>query len=274
MRNPSEFLFRSLLGLCLALGAAGTQASEETGLDILTQLTSRHHVPYEYEALTVKLIDGNGNETVRDMRRYSRKWDEGKYRHLVVFDAPSSVAGTALLAWQSVDGPDHQWTYLPAQGRTRKQNATRGSSRKYFMGTDLTYEDISAEDIDKFQYERQPDQSIGDVAHFVVRARPADPELAKESGYQYRDLFLRKDNYVLVRVDFYDTRGKFIKRMLAKGAPVNIGGQAWRVDHVVLENEKENHRTELIVNERVLGEDAVPKKMFSSQYLDSKRHMK
>lgn len=267
----SALRFAGLVLVCSIGAAAG--ATEPDGKGILDEFATRHQVPYEFERLTVKLIDRQGNELLREMRRYSRRWEEGKYRHLVVVDEPSSVRGTALLAWQNLEGRDHQWTYLPAQKKVRKQSATRGSLRQYFMGTDLSYEDLSAEDGDKYSYERQPDQTIDGVAHFVVRARPTDPDLQQESGYQYRDLFLRKDNYVLVRVDFYDTRGKFLKRLVAKAEPVALSGDAWRVDHFLIENEREQHKTELIVRERSTDEGSVPKNMFTSQYLASKRHI-
>ncbi len=273
MHNAGETM-RRLSGLVLAfLLALPALAQDLNGEAILKEFSTRHHVPFESETITLKLIDAQGNETLRVMRRYARKWDEGKYRHLVVFDEPSSVHGTALLSWQNLEGRDHQWTYLPAQNRVRKQSTTRGNLRQYFMGTDLTYEDISSEDIDKYSYERQPDQEIEGVDLYVVRAKATDADLLKESGYQHRDLFLRKDNFVLVRVDYYDTRGKFVKRLLAKSEPVSIGGTAWRVDHVLIDNEREQHKTELIVNVRSTDEESVPKKMFSSQYLAAKRHM-
>ncbi len=267
-------VLRPALWLLLLFAPPALAAEEPDGAAILKEFSTRHQVPYEFETVTLKLTDAQGNETTRVMRRYARKWDEGKYRHLVVFDEPSTVHGTALLAWQNASGPDHQWTYLPAQNRVRKQSATRGNLRQYFMGTDLTYEDISAEDVEKYAYERQPDQQLDGVDVFVVRARPSDPDLQKETGYQHRDLFLRKDNFVLVRVDFYDMRGKFVKRLLAKSEPVSIGETAWRVDHVLIDNEREQHKTELIVNARQTDEDAVPKNMFSSQYIAAKRHFK
>lgn len=275
MRKTGHSMLRLpvfLLALLMPLAAASDDALD--GPAILKEFSSRHHVPYEFETLTVRLTDGQGNVTERVMRRYTRKWDEGKYRHLVVFDEPSTVHGTALLSWQNLQGRDHQWTYLPAQNRVRKQSATRGNLRQYFMGTDLTYEDISSEDVDKYAYERQPDQQIDGVDHYVVRAQPSDPDLQKETGYQHRDLFFSKENFVLVRVDYFDTRGKFIKRLSAQTKPVAIGGTAWRVDHILIDNQRQQHKTELIVNARQTDEDSVPKKIFSSQYLAAKGHMK
>lgn len=196
------------------------------------------------------------------MRRYSRQFEAGQYRHLLVVDAPPSIAGTALLAWQEPGKPNRYWSHLPAEGETRERVARRGGGQQYFMGTDLTYEDIAAEDQLNYQYTRRPDQQIHGIDVFVIRAEPASLKFAKESGYRYRDLFLRKDNYALLRIDYHDRRGRFVKRLDAHKPPRVVPPDSWRVDHWILVNEAKEHRTELIVEKRELEEISVPAALF------------
>ncbi len=259
-------VMQRLLVALLCAWPGGVLADLEGPL-IITEFASRYQVPYEMEQLTVKLVSANGKEELRRMRRYSRKFDHGQYRHLLVVDAPASIAGTALLAWQEPGKPNRYWSHLPAEGETRERATRRGGGQQYFMGTDLTYEDIAAEAQLNYAYSRQPDQKIHGIPVFVVRAEPASFKLAKESGYKYRELFLRRDNYALLRIDYYNKRGKFIKRLDAREPPQEIPGDTWRVDHFVMENKKENHRTELIVVKRELEEIAVPAALFEVENL-------
>ncbi len=255
------------LALCVALCGAVAARADLEGPAIIAEFASRYQVPHEMEELTVRLVGANGREELRRMRRYSRKFDNGEYRHLLVVDAPSSIAGTALLAWQEPGKPNRYWSHLPAEGKTRERIARRGGGRQYFMGTDLTYEDIAAEDQLNYRYTRQPDQQVHGIDVYVIRAEPASFKFAKESGYKYRDLFLRKDNYALLRIDYHDHRGRFIKRLDAHKPPRELPSGSWRVDHFVLVNKAENHRTELIVEKRELEEIAVPAALFKVENL-------
>ncbi len=254
----------TLLACCSCMTFA---AAEKSGTAILSTFAERHQVPHEMEQLTVKLINENGDEELREMRRYSRRYEDGTYRHLVVVDKPPEIAGVAVLAWQVRGEPDLFWSHMPSEGRTRKRVISRGGGRSYFMGTDLTNEDISGEDITKFIYQRMPDQKQDGADVFVIRATPGNKLVARDSAYQYRELFLRKDNYALVRIDYFGHSGRFIKRLQAVTPPVQIQDQAWRVNHFIVDNRKARHKTEFIVRKRELEAIAVPAPLFEEKNL-------
>ena len=185
------------------------------------------------------------------------------------------VRGVALLTWQNRGASDDQWIHLPAYGREMKRSAD-GGKRNYFMGTDFAFEDMTSEDRDKFRYERQPDENaelkdqsakvINTIDSYVVDAYPRDKELAAETGYKYRRLYIS-------RIDFYDRRGRFLKNQYAWNME-QIEGDTWRANTMLMDNAKEKHQTLVQVQNRDLSEDGVPERMFEQRWVTSGRHLR
>ncbi|WP_085595163.1 outer membrane lipoprotein-sorting protein [Thalassospira sp. MCCC 1A01428] len=266
----------------LFIAINNANADEMTGRQILDEVSSRHDRPYETENQTMTLIDNRGNTEERTLRRYAREWDNGLYRYLLVFDQPAGVRGVALLTWQNRGASDDQWIHLPAYGREMKRSAD-GGKRNYFMGTDFAFEDMTSEDRDKFKYERQPDETaelknqdgtvVDTIDSYVVDAYPKDKELAAETGYKYRRLYISKDRFYIRRIDFYDRRGRFLKNQYAWDME-QIEGDTWRANTVLMDNAREKHQTLVHIQNRDLSENAVPERMFEQRWVTSGRHLR
>lgn len=269
-------------GVTACIFAFSAQAEELTGRQILDQVSERHDRPFEAEDQTMTLIDNRDNTEERTLRRYAREWDNGLYRYLLVFDEPAGVRGVALLTWQNRGASDDQWIHLPAYGREMKRSAD-GGKRNYFIGTDFAFEDMTSEDREKFRYERQPDekaelkdqsgQVVDTVDSYVVDAYPKDDELAAETGYKYRRLYISKDRFYIRRIDFYDRRGRFLKNQYAWDM-TQIEGDTWRANTMLMDNAKERHKTLVHIENRDLSEDAVPARMFEQRWVTSGRHLR
>ncbi len=271
------------VGAVLSLVAAfSASAQDMTGMEIMDEVSSRHDRPYESEVQAMTLIDSQGNTEERTLRRYAREVDGGLYRYLVVFDEPAGVRGVALLTWQNRGASDDQWMHLPAYGREMKRSAD-GGKRNYFMGTDFAFEDMTSEDRSKYRYERQPDEAVEvkdetgatleSVDTYVVDAYPKDEQLAAETGYQYRRLYISKDRFYIRRIDFFDRRGRFLKTQYTWDM-VPVEGDTWRANATVMDNDKQHHKTVIHVRERDLSEESVPARMFEQRWVTSGRHMR
>ena len=79
------------------------------------------------------------------------------------------------------------------------------------MGTDLTFEDLDPEEIDHFDYTVIREDKLDGQDCWVIQAVPADQEAERSSGYSRRVLWIRKDIYFTLRIDFYGRRGSLIK---------------------------------------------------------------
>lgn len=270
-RNILPCLVGVALGGLLAFAQSAVWAEELTGRQIIDRVSELHERDFEKEVQKMTLIDKSGTTEERLVYRYAR--DEGATaRFLLVFHEPAGIKGSALLTWQHDDKDDDQWLYLPAMGKQLKRIA-KGGRKNAFMGTDYTFEDLVSESRDKFTYERLPDQQIDGVDCHVVDTIPSDPEVAKESGYKSRRLYVRKDNLFIVRTDYFDRRGNELKRQTATDL-VEIGNGGWRANASRMENLRSGHATEIKVVERKFAEEEVPESIFRERFILSGRHVK
>jgi hypothetical protein len=247
-------------------------AQEPAGRQILDESSKRHSRDYEAESQRMTLYAKGAVSETRELRRLTRKVADGETRYLMTFGSPRGVRGVALLTWSFDKREDDQWLYLPAEGNRTKRIA-KGGRRTAFMGTDYTYEDLVSESRDKFKYDRQADETLDGASHFVVDATPADADLARETGYKSRRLFIRKDNYFITRIDYNDRRGELFKRQTMTNL-VNVEGTAWRANTARMDNLRENTATVIDVLERKFDEASVPERMFVERYLTSQEHMR
>ena len=94
------------------------------------------------------LIDKDGNEESRDMIMFSQKVEDDQTNTLVRFLSPKSVKGVTLL---NINDGEKIYLYMPAYNKPRR---IAGSSKSdEFMGTGLSYEDMSMDYKDK-DYEK------------------------------------------------------------------------------------------------------------------------
>ena len=238
-----------------------------SGRQIMDEVEARHEKPFEFEIQKMTLVDKSGKKEVRDVRRFTREKDKSQTRYLTIFRSPAGIKGTAMLTWQNDNKADDQWLYLPAQGKKLKRIA-KGGKRNYFMGTDYTYEDLVSEAKEKFSYDRQADESLNGVAAFVVRASAKDKQLKKESGYKSRLLWIGQEHFNIIRTDYFNRRGKLIKRQTTDKW-VNVDGKAWRANISVMEHLKNKHKTITEVLDRSFKDGDSPAKNFRKKTITS-----
>jgi hypothetical protein len=265
--------FGPLVAAALLAAWAGAAAAQDlNGRQILDESAKRHSRDFEAETLRMTLVAKGAVTETRELRRFTRKVGAGETRYLITFTSPRGVRGVALLTWSFDTRDDDQWLYLPAEG-SRTKRIAKGGRRTAFMGTDYTYEDLVSESRDKYTYDRQPDETIDGVAYFVIDTSAADPDLARDTGYKSRRLFVRKDNYFVTRIDYRDRRGELFKRQIMTDL-AEIGGGAWRSAKARMDNLRDNTATAIETLDRKFDEASVPERIFVERHLTSQEHMR
>jgi hypothetical protein len=270
---PLTGIFLILGMLSLSVFSKSLIADETwTGRTVMDEAFKRHElVPYVFEKQTMILIDSAGNRDVRKTRRFSRVEADATVKYLLIFDHPAEVRGVALLAIRHPSGGIESNIYLPAFGKELK--STSGKSRgNLFLGTDFAIEDLTAEVLTDFRYVRKTDYKIGNILYFVVEAFPKDSEIEKATGYGLRRHFIRQDNFYIVRTDYYNPRGRFLKRRTHHDLKM-VDGTMWRANMILMENYKDQHKTLIKINQRSFSHDYVPPEMFTSEWLLENRHV-
>ncbi len=195
-----------LAGILLFFIITVTLRAEITGRDIIEKVINREAPKTTEARVRMLLIDKNGKEREREFLSYSKDYPEGR-KSVMKFEKPADVKGMGFLQIQHKKGEDEQFLYIPELKRVRR--LTGSARRGSFFGSDLSYEDLEERDVDEDNHNLLREEKYNDQDVFVVESTPGDP-----SSTQYSKVvqWIRKDNYIPVKVEFYKD-GDLIKEL-------------------------------------------------------------
>jgi hypothetical protein len=241
-KKMKRILLLTLAGFFLL--SFDVRAQDLTGRQIMDKQKERHKAKTEVGSETMILADKDGGKERRQVKRYSKEVEKDLHRYLIVFLAPADIKGTALLTWEQKGRENDQWLYLPAQ--KKMQRIAKGSKKNYFMGTDFTYEDLEAEDLDQFEYKVLRSEPLAqDGKNFdctVIQAVPSNEEKKRESGYSKKISWVDKKEFMTLKIEFYDRRDK-LQKVQTNHEMENVGGTSWRPKKTLMDHQEKGHQT-------------------------------
>jgi outer membrane lipoprotein-sorting protein len=151
----------------------------------------------EHYTGTLQVIDAHRKVTEKRWI-FDRLGSHGDSKSILRFTAPPEVKGVALLVVNHPDRASDQWMWTPALERDRRIALQDRSGR--FFGTDFSFEDLEERDVNQFSYTLLGEEAMTGVACWKLESRPKQ---TKASQYTASQLWIRKDNYAIVRIDHY-----------------------------------------------------------------------
>lgn len=239
---------------------------------IMEKQKEYHEAETEFFEQAMMLIDEQGNKQKRSVRFYLKKQDDDLRRLLIVFLAPPEIEGTALLTWEQRGRDNDQWVFMPA---TKKmQRIARSSQRSYFMGTDWTYEDLMPEQLNDFRYsvQRIDTLKVDDAERpcWVIEAVPGNADKMKKSGYSKRLLWVDKQRFLSLKIEYYDRRNRLVK-IQSFSSLKGFERHLWRAGKIHIDNISKNHQTLGLQTEHRVNEP-ISDFVFSERFILSGRH--
>jgi len=150
----------------------------------------------------------NGSTTERVIDQYSKDGPNGG-RTVIVFQSPASVAGTRFLTMDNASGSTDQWIYLSELGKVRRIAASESGNS--FMGTDFSYDDISAvdRDVSLDTHTLLREETLNGNSCYVIQSVP------KDNSYKYSKMisWVDKSSSLIYKVDIYNRKGEHVKVM-------------------------------------------------------------
>jgi len=204
----------------------------------------------EEERQILRLVSKSGATKERRVTRWVLSGPDDLDKILVRFQAPRDVENTALLTWEAKDGNDDQWLYLPSVKKPKRIAASNKKNR--FMGTDFAYEDLRAEPLAVHTYTLLGRAAIDGAACWVIDAKPSTERQAADSGYSHRKLWIREDNHVTVKREFYDRQNRLDKVEVHRKL-VNVTGTVWRAEEIEMHDVQNETRTIVTVESRAIN---------------------
>lgn len=161
--------------------------------------------------MQIVVTDKAGHSRTRTVQTRGMKFDGGR-RELMLFDSPAELRNAGLLSVDFDEGSatDDQWLYLPSMNRTTRIAGSEKSSS--FMGTDLTYADMTKADPDDYAYTMvEVNAEAGGEAAWLIEARPVTDKAKEETGYLKTQVWVSKDKLVPLQAKAWVIAGKKLK---------------------------------------------------------------
>ena len=175
--------------------------------------------------LLLQITDRSGRKRERGLRSWSMESGQAD-RQLMVFDSPADVQGTSLLSIDHDDPKtdDDQWLYLPSLKKATRISS--GDKSGSFMGTDLSYSDMTRSDVSQYEYtmKKQSVQVAGEDC-WLIEARPITTKAKEETGYVKSHLWVSKQKLMPLQIKAWVRDGRKLKYI--KFGEVKKIGDSW-----------------------------------------------
>lgn len=206
---------RTLLAVSLVmLWGLGLLAQGLSADDILAKVEEKGFMGAETGevVVTVRFTITEGDITnVYAFRVYSARGVEGEPdKSLIVYLEPELVAGTMFLTWTPPEGDARMWLYLPALGLVKELVSEEARKQEFISGSGISREDIA----EGFRYrddyvpELTGEEAVDETPAYVVTLTPKE---GHEVEWAKVVLWVDKENFVVLRTEFYDAEGNLGK---------------------------------------------------------------
>ena len=232
--------------ILLSVATSAAMAAETlTGRDIVNQCDNKYPGENQKSQLSITLTDKSGKERKTVYLRLWRdnKGNDGIFDKMVLFTMyPPDAKGAGFMRWGYMPDQDQaaeQWVYLPELRKIRRVSVRDLSDS--FLGSDLTYGDISYRSVDADDHKLQRmDQDKTGQQYYVVVSVPKEnnPQYSKRISWYAKAE--DKSSCVKVRVDYFDRKNVFLKRQMLKWQKVN---DAWVWEKVFVQNVQTFHKS-------------------------------
>lgn len=206
----------------------------QSGLEIAKMLNERS-MPFSMSSKISMTLTNSKNKTRKSVM-ISKSTNRNKYQLIWVLE-PKSDRGMSFLKKEHSDQNHEMRIWLPAFNKIRRINANRmGDS---FMGSDLSYEDMSSRKIEEHKYLRLEDEIINDLLCYQLEVIPNEKA---QSAYSKHLSWIDQSTLMIIKEESYDKRGELKKtkefyNSVLKGYSV--------MERVFVKDVQKNHSTEV-----------------------------
>ena len=224
--------------LCLPLWLQA-QTPQDKGLQIAKDADAYDNGFGDFTAdMVMTLKNKKGETSVRQIRIRTLEVEGDGDKSLSIFDEPADVKGTAMLTYSHGLEPDDQWLYLPAIKRVKRISSRNKSGP--FMGSEFAFEDLGSQEVEKYSYQYLREEPCGEFECYVLERVPA----YQYSGYTRQVVWMDKEAYRMMKVDYYDRKNEPLKTLVASDYQQFLG-RYWRAGRMEMVNHQNGKSTTL-----------------------------
>jgi hypothetical protein len=255
----------------LVLAAGRTFALPETGHGDAREIMEKNFYVSKVSSMqfdsVMTLINDKGQRRERASTSIVKLQANGvDSKFLITFSTPADIKGTGFLQVEHIDGDDDLWIYLPALKKSRRLVAN--NKKDSFVGSDFSYGDISLPKIDQYHHTLVRSEAIDGTDCYVIESTPTNDTVRSNSGYSKKITWVRKDNFVESKVEYYDLANRLLKtQIVQKPQLVEPQKGRWFALYREMTNQQTGHRTTLAIGKVNAGVKA-PDELFTVRSIE------
>ncbi|WP_075187484.1 outer membrane lipoprotein-sorting protein [Teredinibacter haidensis] len=193
--------------------------------------------PYRMKNNSLSCSSKPRKKTVKSLTKsYGDNLRDSKGLMLIV--SPVAEYGIGVLQYDyTSSGKDaDQWLYLPELDQVKRVASSADAPKKgSLFGSEFALEDMEKEKIEEYHYTIIEESEFSGHDAIVIEQKP-NLERAKKSNYLKRVKWVDRENYVVLKEDFYELNGELLKTSLSSDIE-NIEG-IWTVKKQTMRNIK------------------------------------
>jgi outer membrane lipoprotein-sorting protein len=266
-RLTSRWFAAAILVAVVTMSAAAVRAADPSARDIMEKNFFVTKVSSLQLESSMVLVNDKGQQRERRSTGLVKLQANGVDSKLVVrFGTPADIKGTSFLQVEHIDGDDDLWIYLPALKKSRRLVAN--NKKDSFVGSDFSYGDISLPKVDQYRHTLLRTEKVDGFDCYVVENVPANDTVRANTGYSKKVTWVRSDNFVETRVEYYDLAGRLWKtQKVTRHELVEPQNGRWFPLQREMTNHQNGHRT-MISMVKVTPGITIPDETFTTRYIE------
>jgi hypothetical protein len=191
-------------------GAVPAAADDPVARAIMEKVDARDDGDNQTSDMEMILIDKNNKQRIRKLATFNKDRGNDTLR-LMFFLQPADVKDVSFLTYDydDADKDDDQWLYLPALRKTKRIASSDKSGS--FMGSDLNYSDMTDRNLEDYDFTLKKELDVKGIKTWLIESISRSKKVVKETGYKKSLLFVRQDNYFVIRAVNWVKDGGYLK---------------------------------------------------------------
>ena len=226
-----------------------------TGDELAHQMDSRK-TPADFKVdLIMPLINKKGKTRTSSLRSITK--DDGA-KQIIWFLSPADDKGVSFLKIEHDDKDDEMRMWLPAFKKVRRISAKKRSDS--FMGSDMSYEDMSTRQLDEFNFNILGNEIYQDIPCHLLESTPKEHI---RTEYSRHITWVDSTLFIPLKEKSYDKSGILLKE---KNFSYTVIKDYQILTEIRVTNIQKNHTTSLTF-ENIELDSGVEDNLFHERYL-------
>ncbi len=230
-------------------------AFSQTGFEIAKMVDDKSS-PKDMSNIT-KMVLTNKKGISRTNVMISKTMD-GNKKQIIWFLEPKDDKGVAFLKIEHDEKDDEMRMWLPAFKKVRRISSKKKEDA--FMGSDMSYEDLSSRELDENDYNRLDDEMVNGKDCYVLEI---SPKKEAKSSYTKHISWIEKSTLMGIKEESFDKRGELKKKKEYQFTDMK---GYYVIQRVFVEDVQKQHSTEVLFS-NVEVDSGIDKKLFQEKNL-------